>query len=62
MTARLKMEWLLAPMALFVALNAVGSAAAYLSSTSRPLFAAGIDHCLPPAFGWIHPRYLTSAP
>jgi amino acid transporter len=59
MTARLKMEWLLVPMALFVALNAVGSAAAYLSSTSRLPFAAGIDHCLPPAFGWIHPRYRT---
>jgi amino acid transporter len=59
MTARLKMEWLLVPMALFVALNAVGSAAAYLSSTSRLPFTAGIDHCLPPAFGWIHPRYRT---
>jgi amino acid transporter len=59
MTARLKMVWLLVPMALFVALNAVGSAAAYLSSTSRLPFAAGIDHCLPPAFGWIHPRYRT---
>jgi amino acid transporter len=59
MSARLGIEWLLAPMALFVALNAVGSAAAYLSSTSRLPFVAGIHHCLPPAFGWIHPRYRT---
>jgi amino acid transporter len=37
----------------------VGGAAAYLSSTSRLPFVAGIHHCLPPAFGLIHPRYRT---
>jgi amino acid transporter len=46
-------------MALFVGLNAVGGAAAYLSSTSRLPFVAGIDHYLPSAFGWIHRRYRT---
>ncbi|MGB9406482.1 MAG: APC family permease [Terracidiphilus sp.] len=59
LSARLGFGWLLAPIALFVGLNAVGSAAAYLSSTSRLPFVAGIHHCLPPAFGWIHPRYRT---
>ena len=59
MSARLRIQWLLAPIALFVALNAVGGAAAYLSSTSRLPFVAGIHHCLPPAFGRIHPRYRT---
>jgi amino acid transporter len=59
MSARLGLGWLLAPIALLVGLNAVGSAAAYLSSTSRLPFVAGIHHCLPPAFGWIHPRYRT---
>lgn len=59
MSARLGTGWLLAPIALFVALNAVGSAAAYLSSTSRLPFVAGIHHCLPPAFGNVHPRYRT---
>ncbi len=59
LSARLGFGWLLEPIALFVALNAVGSAAAYLSSTSRLPFVAGIHHCLPPAFGWIHPRYRT---
>jgi amino acid transporter len=59
LSARLGMGWLLAPVALLVGLNAVGSAAAYLSSTSRLPFVAGIHHCLPPAFGWIHPRYRT---
>ena len=59
MSARLGIVWLLAPIALFVALNAVGSASAYLSSTSRLPFVAGIHHCLPPAFGRIHSRYHT---
>lgn len=51
--------WLLTPLALFVGLNSVGGAAAYLSSTSRLPFVAGIDHYLPAAFGWIHVRYRT---
>jgi amino acid transporter len=51
--------WLLAPVALLVGLNSVGGAAAFLSSTSRLPFVAGIDRYLPAAFGWIHPRYRT---
>jgi amino acid transporter len=51
--------WMLAPMALLVALNAVGGAAANLSSTARLPFVVGVDRYLPPAFGWIHPRYRT---
>jgi glutamate:GABA antiporter len=59
LTARLGVGWLLAPIALLVGVNAVGGAAAYLSSTSRLPFVAGIDHYLPPAFGWIHARFRT---
>lgn len=59
LTTHLDMRWLLAPIALFVGLNAVGGAAAYLSATSRLPFVAGIDHYLPSAFGRIHPRYRT---
>ncbi|MGB6194143.1 MAG: APC family permease [Terracidiphilus sp.] len=55
----LNLGWVLVPMALLVGLNAVGGAAAFLSSTSRLPFVAGIDHYLPPAFGKIHPRYRT---
>jgi glutamate:GABA antiporter len=51
--------WLLAPMALLVALNAVGGAAGNLSSTSRLPFVVGVDRYLPPVFGWIHPRFRT---
>lgn len=59
MAARLGFGWILAPMALLVALNAVGGAAANLSSTARLPFVVGVDRYLPPAFGWIHPRFRT---
>jgi glutamate:GABA antiporter len=55
----LGLEWLLPAAALLVALNALGGASAFLSSTSRLPFVAGIDHYLPPVFGSIHPRYRT---
>jgi amino acid transporter len=59
LSSRLGLGWMLAPMALLVALNAVGGAAGNLSSTARLPFVAGVDRYLPPAFGWIHPRYRT---
>jgi amino acid transporter len=57
--SRLGVGWLLVPLALLVGLNAVAGAAAFLSSTSRLPFVAGIDRYLPPAFGRIHPRFRT---
>jgi amino acid transporter len=59
MSSDLGVGWLLAPVALLVGLNSVGSAAAYLSSTSRLPFVAGIDRYLPAAFGLVHARYRT---
>ncbi len=59
LSARLGLEWLVVPLALLVGLNAIGGASAYLSSTARLPFVAGIDRYLPAAFGWIHPRYRT---
>lgn len=59
LSTRLDAGWLLAPVALLVGLNAVGGAAAYLSSTSRLPFVAGIDNYLPSIFGRIHPRFRT---
>ncbi|HZD48109.1 MAG TPA: APC family permease [Silvibacterium sp.] len=56
---RLNLVWLAAPVALLLGLNAVGGAAAYLSSTSRLPFVAGIDCYFPPVFGHIHPRFKT---
>ena len=59
LSEHLGIGWLMAPIALLVGLNAVGGAAAYLSSTSRLPFVAGIHHYLPPVFAKIHPRYRT---
>jgi amino acid transporter len=57
--ARLNIAWLAIPIALLLGLNAVGGAAAFLSSTSRLPFVAGIDRYLPRAFGHVHPRFHT---
>ncbi len=57
--AHLGVGWMLAPMALLVALNAVGGTAGNLSSIARLPFVAGVDRYLPSAFGRIHPRYRT---
>jgi amino acid transporter len=59
LTSRLGLGWLLPIASLLVAVNAIGGAAAYLSSTSRLPFVAGIDCYLPPIFGSVHPRYRT---
>jgi amino acid transporter len=56
---RLNLVWLAAPVALLLGLNAVGGAAAYLSSTSRLPFVAGIDCYFPSVFGHIHSRFKT---
>lgn len=53
------LHWLVIAIAMLVALNAVGGAAAFLSSTSRLPFVAGIDRYLPPIFAHIHPRFRT---
>ena len=57
--SRLGVGWMVAPLALLVGWNAVGGAAAFLSSTSRLPFVAGIDRYLPASFGKIHPRFRT---
>lgn len=59
LAGRLGLGWLLIPVALLVALNSVGGAAGNLSSTARLPFVVGVDRYLPPAFGWIHPRFRT---
>jgi len=59
LTSRLGLGWMLPAAALLVAVNAIGGAAAFLSSSSRLPFVAGIDCYLPPIFGSIHPIYRT---
>lgn len=57
--ARLGVPWIAVCIALLVALSSVGGAAAFLSSTSRLPFVAGIDRYLPSAFGRVHHRWGT---
>jgi amino acid transporter len=59
LSAHVGIGWLLAPIALLVALNSVGGAAANFAAASRLPFVAGIDRYLPPQFGWIHRRFQT---
>lgn len=59
LTSQLGLAWLLPIASILVAVNALAGASAYLSSTSRLPFVAGIDHYLPPIFGSVHPRYQT---
>ena len=58
--AHLGLPWpVVVLMSVLLAMNAIGGAAAYLSSTSRLPFVAGIDRYLPPVFGSVHPRFRT---
>jgi glutamate:GABA antiporter len=50
---------LTAPIAALVAISNIGAASAYLSSTARLPFVAGVHHYLPAAFGRVHPRFST---
>ena len=59
LAAHLGLAWILAPMALLVALNSIGGAAGNLSAAARLPFVVGVDRYLPPAFGAIHPRFRT---
>jgi amino acid transporter len=56
---RLDLGVLVAPIALLVCVSSVGAASAYLSSTARLPFVAGVHRYLPAAFGRIHPRFNT---
>jgi len=56
---RLGLAAVVAPIAILVAISAVGSAAAYLSATARLPFVVGINHYLPPVFARVHPRWQT---
>ena len=59
MCARLGLSWIIVVIAILIALNSVGGAASFLSSTSRLPFVAGIDRYLPRAFGRVHAKWGT---
>ena len=59
MCSTLGVSWLAVVIALMITVSCLGAAGAYLSSTARLPFVAGIDNYLPAAFGRIHPRWNT---
>jgi amino acid transporter len=59
MCARLGLSWVVVLIALLIALNSIGGAASFLSSTSRLPFVAGIDRYLPQVFGRVHAKWGT---
>ena len=59
LASRLGMSALVVPIALLVAISSIGAASAYLSSTARLPFVAGVHRYLPEAFGRVHPRFGT---
>lgn len=48
---------LIAVCAVIVVVSCLGSITAWMAANARLPFVAGIDNYLPPAFGWLHPRY-----
>jgi amino acid transporter len=50
-------SWLVAPIAIVMALSIGGSASAWFAGPSRIPFVAGLDHALPAALGRVHPRW-----
>ncbi len=50
-------SWLVAPIAIVMALSVGGSASAWFAGPSRIPFVAGLDRALPAALGRVHPRW-----
>jgi amino acid transporter len=49
--------WLVAPIAVVMAISIGGSASAWFAGPARIPFVAGLNHALPAALGRIHPKY-----
>jgi amino acid transporter len=56
---RFNIGWMTVAIAGLVTISCLGAAGAYLSSTARLPFVAGIDCYLPSVFGRVHPRWKT---
>jgi amino acid transporter len=51
------LDWMVAPVALLLALSIGGAASAWFSGTARVPFVAGLTSALPAALGKVHPRW-----
>jgi amino acid transporter len=59
MCRTLGIDWMTPVIAILITVSCLGAAGAYLSSTARLPFVAGIDNYLPAIFGRIHPKWNT---
>ncbi len=59
MAGRVDARWLIAPVALLVAISSLGGVGSWFAASARIPFVAGIDRFLPPVFGRLHPRWRT---
>jgi len=59
MCRTLGINWMTTVIAVLITVSCLGAAGAYLSSTARLPFVAGIDNYLPAVFGRIHPKWKT---
>ena len=50
-------SWLVAPIAIVMAISIGGSASAWFAGPARIPFVAGLNHALPSALGRVHPRW-----
>jgi len=55
--AQAGVSWLVAPLALVMALSIGGTASAWFAGSSRIPFVAGLERALPAALGRVHPRW-----
>ena len=55
--AQAGVPWLVAPVALLLALSVGGAASAWFAGSSRVPFVAGVSRALPAALGRVHPRW-----
>ena len=49
--------WVVAPIAIVMAISIAGAASAWFAGPARIPFVAGLDRALPPALGRVHPRW-----
>jgi len=59
MSARVGIDWIVAPFALMLSLSIAGIGSAWLGGSARIPFVAGLDAYMPDWLGKIHPKYST---
>jgi glutamate:GABA antiporter len=59
MSNQVGVDWIIPAFALLLSLSIAGIGSAWVAGSARIPFVAGLDSCLPPWLGKVHPRYHT---